>query len=410
MRYVMIGNSAAGIGAVEAIRKNDEQGEIVIISDEAYHCYARPLISYLLLGKTSETKMKYRSEDFYKENKCELLLAKKAVAINTAGKSITLGDDQEISYDKLLVATGSSPFIPPMPGLEKVKSKYTFSCLDDAKSLEKAIGPKSKVLIIGAGLIGLKCAEGINKRVAEIAIVDLAPKVLSSILDDDAAARVKTHLEQNGLTFYLGNSVKEFAENTAYLADGAVVDFDVLVLAVGVSPNTALLKDIGGQVGRGITVNERMETSIPDIYAAGDCTESVDASTGDTKVMALLPNAYMQGECAGFNMSGVDFCFNKAIPMNAVGFFGLHIITAGSYAGDVYCDNDDENYKKLYYGDNKLNGYILIGNVEKAGIYTGLIREKTPLDSLDFALICKKPGLMAFSKVVRAQKLGGVIK
>lgn len=123
--------------------------------------------------------------------------------------------------------------------------------------------------------------------------------------------------------------------------------------------------------------------------------------------MALLPNAYMQGECAGMNMSGVDFVFEKSIPMNAIGLFGKHIITAGTYSGDVYFESDGKNYKKLFYSDNKLNGYILIGNVEKAGIYTALIRNKTPLDTLDFELICKKPGLMALSKRVRKEILGG---
>lgn len=123
---------------------------------------------------------------------------------------------------------------------------------------------------------------------------------------------------------------------------------------------------------------------------------------------ALLPNAYMQGECAGVNMAGGNMSFDKAIPMNAIGFFGLHIITAGNYFGQIYAKGNEGSYKRLFYSAGKLNGYILIGNVEKAGIYTSLIREQTPLDSIDFALICEKPGLMAFTKEVRNQKLGGL--
>jgi len=409
LKYVIIGNSTAGIAAIEAIRKTDAQGEITVISDEAHHCYSRPLISYLLLGKTTEENMKYRDNDFYERNNCKLILSKRVVSIDPQGKSVSLDSGEAIAYDKLLAATGSSPFVPPMAGLDGVQNKYTFSCLDDAKALESAINENSRVLIIGAGLIGLKCAEGIRNSVREISVVDLAPKVLSSILDDDAAAYIKTHLEENGIRFYLGNSVQEFHKDKASLMDGTQLPFDVLVLAVGVRPNVSLIKDIGGKVGRGITVDEKSQTSIPDIYAAGDCTEAVDVSTGDTKIMALLPNAYMQGECAGFNMSGSPHSFSKAIPMNAIGFFGLHMITAGSYQGDVYFRRDGESFKKLYYRDNKLCGYILIGNVEKAGIYTSLIREKTPLDTIDFDLICEAPGLMAFSKNVRAEKLGGVV-
>ncbi|MDR2357507.1 MAG: FAD-dependent oxidoreductase [Oscillospiraceae bacterium] len=421
MKYVIIGNSAAGVGAVEAIRKNDVGGRITIITDEPHHTYSRPLISYLLLGKTTRERMKYRGDGFYTEYGCELLRQKRVTAIDLADKSVRCSDGDVIPYDKLLVATGSSPLVPPMEGLEQVKNKYTFSSLDDALALEGALAPNSRVLIIGAGLIGLKCAEGIRARVGSVTVVDLAPKALSSILDDEASARAREHLEQNGLRFYLGDSVKTFDGDTASLRSGARVEFDILVLAVGVRPNTALLGDVGGDVGRGITVNEYMETSIPDIYAAGDCTQSVDISAGDIKVMALLPNAYMQGECAGFNMSGIRYPFDKAIPCNAIGFFGMHIITAGSYTGETYFEADGENYKKLFYSDNRLRGFILMGPkpghgsgpsgarpaYEKAGIYTSLIRERTPLDTIDFGLICKTPGLMAFSKKTREQKLGG---
>ncbi|MDR1588859.1 MAG: FAD-dependent oxidoreductase [Oscillospiraceae bacterium] len=424
MKYVIIGNSAAGVGAVEAIRKNDVTGQITIITDEPHHTYSRPLISYLLLGKTTRERMKYRDDGFYTEYGCELLRSKRVTSIDLGDKAVRCADGSGVPYDKLLVAAGSSPLVPPMEGLEQVKNKYTFSSLDDALALGDALRPDARVLIIGAGLIGLKCAEGIAARVGEVNVVDLAPKVLSSILDDESAARAREHLEQNGLTFYLGDSVKLFDGNTANLQSGARVEFDVLVLAVGVRPNTALVGDIGGAVGRGIVINEYMETSIPDIYAAGDCTESVDISTGDTKVMALLPNAYMQGECAGFNMSGIRYPFDKAIPCNAIGFFGIHMITAGSYTGDTYFETDGENYKKLFYRDNTLRGFILIGPkpghgsaaggasgkkpaYEKAGVYTSLIRERTPLDTIDFGLICKTPGLMAFSKKTREQKLGG---
>jgi NAD(P)H-nitrite reductase large subunit len=406
LRYVIIGNSTAAIGAAEAIRKNDKMGAITIISDEGHHTYSRPLISYYLLGKTTEGKMKYRSNDFYTKNNCELLLSKKVIKINADENTVELDDGQKIEYDKLLVATGSSPFVPPMEGLENVKNKFKFYSLDDAIALDAAINENSKVLIIGAGLIGLKCAEGISKKVG-CTCVDLAPKVLSSILDDASAKIVKEHLEENGISFYLGDSVKKFEKNKAILASGKIIEFDILVLAVGVRPNTSLVNEIGGKVDRGITVNDKMETSVPNIYAAGDCTECIDVSTGEMKVLALLPNAYMQGECAGMNMSGTEYIFNKALPMNAIGFFGLHMLTAGTYKGETYYEGSGKEYKKLFYSDNKLNGYILIGKVEKAGIYTSLVREKTPLDSIDFDLICKTPGLMAFSKEARFQKLGG---
>jgi NAD(P)H-nitrite reductase large subunit len=327
--------------------------------------------------------------------------------IDAGKKQVALSDGKSLSYDKLLVAAGSSAFVPPFEGLDSVKDKFTFMSLDDAKKLDTVLSEKKLVLIIGAGLIGLKCAEGIAKRAAHITVVDLAPRILSSILDDGGAKLVQSHIESKGIEFRLGASVKKFDKTSAVLDNGEKLDFDILVLAVGVRPNTALLKDIAN-IDRGIVVNGKSQTSAADIFAAGDCTQTLDISSGQNKIMALLPNAYMQGECAGINMAGGDKSFDKAIPMNAIGFFGLHMITAGNYTGDEYREQGEGSYKKLFYSDNKLNGYIIIGNVEKAGIYTSLIRERTPLDTIDFALVCEKPGLMAFTKEVRMVKLSAV--
>jgi len=404
LKYVIIGNSAAGIGAVEGIRQRDRQGEIILVTDEPHHTYSRPLISYLLSGKVTEETMKYRDDKFYAENDVRLLHAA-AVKVDTKRKQVVLSDGSRIPFDKLLIAAGSSAFVPPLEGLDTVKDKCTFMCLDDARKLDKALDINKRVLIIGAGLIGLKCAEGILDKVQHLTVLDLAPRILSSILDDDGAKLVQQHIESKGIEFKLSSSVRRFEKNTAALESGETLHFDVLVLAVGVRPNTSLLDGIA-KIERGIVVNERSETSVPDIYAAGDCTQTIDVSSGQQKIMALLPNAYMQGECAGINMAGGDKTFGKAIPMNAIGFFGLHVITAGTYEGDVYAENERGNYKRLFYRDNRLNGYILIRDVEKAGIYTSLIRERTPLDTIDFALICAKPGLMAFTKKDRMIKLG----
>lgn len=408
MKYVIIGNSAAAIGAVEGIRQTDKKGDITIISNESHHTYSRPLISYLLLGKTTEQKMKYRPDDFYKNNNCTVLLSKTVEKINKEKQTVLLDDKTELSYDKLLVATGSSPFVPPMQGLDSVEKQFTFMTLDDAKELEQAITADSKVLIIGAGLIGLKCAEGIFDRVAGITVVDLAPRILSSILDIEGAKVVQDHLDKKGIEFILGDSVEQFNQKTAILKSGKKLDFDVLVLAVGVRPNVSLIKDIGGEVGRGIVIDHKMQTSIQNIYSAGDCTESFDISSDQNRVLALLPNAYMQGECAGINMAGGESSFDKAIPMNAIGFFGLRMITAGSYDGESCAFHNTDSYKKMFIKDNLLKGYILVGKVDKAGIYTSLIREKTPLTELDFELVCQNPGMMAFQRATRDKVLGGL--
>jgi len=425
-QYVIIGNGVAAAGCIEGIRSIDKDSSITVISEENYPVYCRPLISYYLENKTDLTKMNYRSDDFYDLTGCRVLYGRKAVKIDTASHNVILDDGSAIPYSSVCVATGSSPFIPPFEGLDSVSDKFTFMTLDDTLALEAAISKDSKVLIVGAGLIGLKCAEGLHERVARITVCDLADRVLSSILDAECAAIMQKHVEANGIEFLLGDTVECFAENAhnaanikesryiARMKSGKSVEFDVLVLAVGVRANTSLVKDIGGEVGRGITVNDRMETSVPDVYAAGDCTEGTDISCGQKKVLALLPNAYMQGHTAGINMAGGNAVFDKAIPMNSIGLFGLHAMTAGSYFGDedgceCYEEKTEGKLKRLFVKDGFLKGFILIGETERAGIYTSLIRERIPLDTINFELLKKVPTYAAFSAQRRRKIFGGVV-
>lgn len=404
-KIVIIGNSAAAVGCVEGVRSVDKNSEIVLIASEKHHTYSRPLISYLLYGKTDEQRMKYRPDSFYSDNMVDTMLGKTAVSVDPKGHTVKLESGEVISYDKLMVATGSSPFVPPMKGLDKVEKKFTFMTLDDAHALDEAISAESRVLVIGAGLIGLKCVEGIADKVKEIAVVDMADRILPSVLDAEGAELVQKSIEKHGVKFYLNDSAAELEPNKAKLKSGAEVEFDVLVVAVGVRPNIALLKDAGVECGRAIKTDNKCQTSLKDIYAGGDCTESYDITIGAERVLALLPNAYMQGNTAGVNMAGGEQLYENAIPMNAMGMFGYHMITAGSYDGNVYTEKEGENYKKLFYKDNRLMGYIMIGDIKRAGIYTALIKNQTPLDSIDFELIKQKPQLMAFSAEDRREKL-----
>lgn len=406
--YLIIGNSIAAVGCIEGIRENDREGSICVVSDENYTVYGRPLISYLLWNKTTEKNMlNYRPANFYKKNDVELILGVRAEKINPDKKTVALSDGQEISYGKLLVATGSSPFVPPMKGLDTVKKRFSFMTLDDAKALAGAIDKESRVLIVGAGLIGLKCAEGISDRVKSLTVVDLANRILPSILDEKGSGIVQKHIESHGVKFYLNDSVAEFIDGAATLSSGKKIEYDAVVIAVGVRANTSLVADAGGEVNRGIVTDLKCRTTLDDVYAAGDCAESLNSITGQNQVLALLPNAYMMGNAAGVNMSGGEVLYNDAIPMNAIGFWGLHVITAGDYEGEAYVKRNGSKYKKLVTSENKLRGFILIDEIERAGIYTRLVREQTPLDEIDFEAIKERPQEMAFSRAVRKDDLGG---
>ena len=413
-QYVVIGNGVAAAGCIEGIRNTDKDGKITVISEEKYPVYCRPLISYYLEGKTDTEKMNYRAPDYYEKMGCEVLYGKKAAELLTDKKKVVLDDSTELPYDSVCVATGSSPFVPPFEGLDTVENKFSFMTLDDTLSLEKKIDKNSRVLIVGAGLIGLKCAEGLKDRVKSITVCDLADRVLSSILGSECAGLVQTHLENNGISFMLSDTAAKFEGNKAFMKSGKTVEFDVLVLAVGVKAQVSLVKNAGGEVGRGIIVDTHMRTSLENVYSAGDCTEGDDITFGAKRVLAILPNACMQGNCAGKNMAGEDAVFDNAIPMNSIGFFGLHIMSAGSYGAaddktQLYEEKEDGCIKKFYVKDGLLTGFMLIGKTERAGIYTSLIRERTPLESVDFEMLKKIATSAAFSSKKRGKMFGGVV-
>ena len=241
----------------------------------------------------------------------------------------------------------------------------------------------------------------------KITVVDLAPRVLPSVLDERGSEYVKNYLQSLGIEFILSDSVSKFEKNKAVLNSGKEVPFDILVTAVGVRPNVELLSAIGGKVDRGIIIDSSSRTSIEDVFAGGDNSVSYDVSCDMNRIVAILPNAYFQGRTAGINMAGGECKFEQAAPMNSIGFFNLHVVTAGSYIGekDVVCD-DNENYKVLFVKDNILKGYIMIGDVSRAGIYTSLVRNKVDLSTLDYSLIRVAPQLMAFTKDKRENILG----
>ena len=405
--YVIIGGGVASVACIEGIRSTDKSGKIYLISGEGKPTYCRPLISYYLQGITDFNKMKYRTDEFYTENGVELVFSK-AEKIDAENKTVKVGD-KTIKYDGLCVATGSSPFVPPFNGLDTVKNKTAFMTEDDALYIEKNITPDAKVLIIGAGLIGLKCAEGLVGKVAQITVSDLATRVLSSILDDECAKYMQNVLEKQGVSFMLGDSVSSFDKNTANFNSGKKVDFDLLILAVGVRANTSLVKDAGGEVNRGIIVNDKMQTSLKNIYSAGDCAEGYDNSINAKRVLAILPSAYSQGFTAGVNMAGGDKTLNDEFPLNAIGFFGLHALTAGAYTGETYQEKTENGIKRLFFDGDKLIGFILIGDIKGAGIYTSLIKNKTVLTENMKESLKKSPSLAIFGSITRSQKLGGVV-
>lgn len=395
MRHVIIGASFAALNAAKAILSNESDDEVVVLSKEKDAPYYRPLISYLLMGKTTEEKMRMSFPESVK-----IILGTEAERIDTKKKEVIASNGKRYKYDRLLISTGSRPFAPPFKGLDRVSDeiKTTFMTLEDARKLNGMLDKDKRVLIIGSGLIGLKSAEAILERVKSVDVIDLQNRILPAVLDEVSSEYLKKYLEAKGMRFHLGLSVDEFYEKSARLTDNSTLDFDALVLAVGVKANTSLFEEVGGKVGRGILIDTHSRTNIQNIYAAGDVTESMDISSMVSKPIQIVPNASLQGETAGMNMSGIERTFDNAIPMNATGFFSLHLITAGTYKGELLDLSDENGLRRFYIENDELKGFILTESaIERGGIYTSLIRDRIKLSTLD-KNIFKAPLLMAFPK------------
>ena len=294
---------------------------------------------------------------------------------------------------KLLLATGSIPFVPYVKGTENKENCYTFLNMKSSCDIKTVADKNTDAVIIGGGLIGLKAAEGLSKICKSVTVCELSNRLLPTILDKPAGDLIGKHIKEHGINYYTENTVAEaLSEGNkitgVILKDGTRLNCSMLVMAVGVRPNIELAKQIGADIGRGIKTDNRQMTSIPDVYAAGDCTESIDILDNSVKIMALWPNAVMQGKTAGNAMAGGDKRFDGAFAMNAIDFFGLHIVTCGlinASEEDGYISTittGDMRYRKFVIKDNKLKGYILIGDINRAGIYTDLIRKGIPLNTV----------------------------
>lgn len=417
MKYVIIGASAAGLATAEGIRKTDKTGEITILTKEAYLPYSRPSISYYLKGVVKEKDMFLRKPSFYKSNKIDVVLNADVTSIDVDKKTVKAGR-KSYQYDKLCLCTGSKPFVPPMENVEGKNNALTFLDLAATKGVEKLANADTKAVVIGGGLIGMKAAEGLSKICKSVDVIELAPRILPSILDEKSEKSVRKHCEENGhLKFHLGDTIvkaKSKGKNitSVVLKSGKELKCDLLILAVGVRPETALAEKAGLTVDRGIITDvTTMQTSNADIYAAGDCTVSVDMLDGSKKIIALWPNAVQQGTVAGSQMAGGSLEIDGTYSVNAIDFYGLRICTCGliNAQGEKYFDKinvDGDKYKRLIFEGDKLVGFVLINSSENAGIYTNLISNKVDLNTLQ-GDIMSTPDLFLFSKEIRTEKLTG---
>lgn len=412
-KYLIVGNSAGSVGAVEAIRSVDAYGSIAVVSDEAYAPYSRPLISEYLAGLRGIEGISYRSPDFYKEKAVVPLLGRRAQRLDLDAHSVVMDDGAILGWEKLLLATGGTPIFPPMKGSDK-RGVFTFTKLGDAESIRGWFGDVKDVLVIGGGLIGISVTEALHKAHKKVTIVELKDWVLNTILDRDAASLVQARLARAGVEVATGRYVKEICGNRlkphvvggVTLDDGRWVPCQMVVVAIGVLPRTELARGTAIKVKRGIVVDRCMRTTHPDVYACGDVAEAYDFVLGSERVIPIWPAAYLGGRTAGFNMAGESTEYPGGTPMNALKYFGLPIIGAGMFSapeGNGYESMvvaRGDIYRKLVIRNGILVGMTFVNDITRAGIVFNLLREGVDVSGYKDLLLADELGLASLPEKV----------
>jgi NAD(P)H-nitrite reductase large subunit len=418
LKYLIIGNSAGGIGAAEAIRGVDKAGTMAIVSDEPYPAYSRPLISeHLAEGRPLE-KMLYRPADFYEKNKIKTVFGDRVARINFKECNIELASGRVIAWQKLLLATGGVPIVPDNLEGKDLKGVFTFTTLDDAKTIDSFLKRRQgsvKAVVIGGGLIGVSATEALVKRGVEVSIVEMKDFVLNTILDEEAANFEAEALAKAGVDIITGHTVARIngsrlgGVNGVSLDDGRSIACDMVVIAIGVRPRLDLVTN-GIKTNRGIIVDRRMTTSVPGVYACGDASEAYDFVYGENRLTPVWPNAYIGGRVAGLNMAGKKAEYQGGTAMNSLKYFGVNIVSAGmvSPPDDSYEDlikRGDGIYKKVIIKGGKIAGLVLVGDIEKAGIIYNLMKDRINVAAFKETLVADDFGLASLPEEIWRERL-----
>ena len=420
--YLIIGNSAGGIGCVEGIRREDRKGSIAIVSDEPHHTYSRPLITHLIQGHVSRKGMDFRPRVFYTGHRVEPFLGFRAGQVYSEGRSVSLtpvegGRKQVLKYKKLLIATGGSPFMPSVEGLD-LDGVTPMITLDQSVNVNGHLDFVRNAVVLGAGLIGTKTAEALASRVEKVVLVDLADRILAPVTDPVSSRLASEVFQRNNVEIILNNTVtgisgdRKGRVSEVVLGDGTTLSCELLVVAVGVRPRVELLEGTGirttdPKLGGGVDVNARMETNLEGVYACGDCAHAHDFITGGMKLLPLWPNAYIGGRIAGLNMTGSDYSHRWATNMNSVDFFGLPMVSAGfmlkpgGKGFEEVVREEKGSYAKIILRDDVIQGLIMVGKIERAGIYLGLMRDKIPTSSFKSRLLSDEFSVVQLPPEVR---------
>jgi len=375
MKHLILGNGPAGVIAAEGIRRLRPSDEIVLIGSEDAPPYSRMAIPYLLVGNISEEGTYLRkSKDHFSKLGIQLKKAR-AHSLDIKNKSLKLEGSDSIHFDKLLIATGSVPVRPPIPGID-LPGVHPCWTLEDARAIQKLAKPGARVLQMGAGFIGCIILEALASKNVKLTVVEMGDRMVPRMMTEVAGNLIKTWVEEKGIAVHTNTKVESITQSQSgllvKLSNGETIEVDLVISATGVKPNIEFLKNSNLQIQRGILVNEQMQTSHPDIYAAGDVTE-------------IQPNAADQASIAACNMAGGHATAVGSLQVNVLDTLGLISSSFGQWSGIQggqhveRCNPDQYQYIRLEFDQDRLIGATSLGMTDHVGAIRGLIQTRVAL-------------------------------
>jgi nitrite reductase (NADH) large subunit len=374
--YLIIGNGVAGTTAAETIRKHDRQGSITMVTDERLPFYSRIKLIDYLAGEADEKKLLLKEEDWHREQDIELLLNCRVTGADLGKKTVTTSSGRTLEFGKLLLATGSHSFLPPIDGVEK-KGVFTLRNIADADAILNFAETRREVIMVGGGLLGLEAGNSLRKRGKQVVVVEFFPRLLPRQLDQEGAARLQKIMEDMGFVFHLGETPREVRGEGAVqgigLEGGREIEGELVVVSTGVRPNLTLAEQLGLRCDKGVVVDDRLQTSDPAVFAAGDLIEHRGM------VYGIWPAASQQGKIAGANLAGGEEIYEGTTMSNILKVAGIDLASAGNIdaEGEFDCRTmaSEKVYKKLVVADNKVIGCIMLGDIKKFSVVTRAMKE-----------------------------------
>jgi len=399
MRHVIVGAGPAGVVAADTLRRLDPDCQITLIGDEPEPPYSRMAIPYYLTDQIDEHGTYLRKTAKHFESRAIDRLQDRVTGIQADNKSVILASGAELAYDKLLIATGSKPLVPPIPGIE---SPGVHSCwtLEDARNIIRLASPGARVVLIGAGFIGSIILEALARRGTDLSVVEVADRMVPRMMNQVSGNLIRRWCEKKGLQILTSTRVEAIEPDTGNrtlsvkLDNGKTLQAELVISATGVQPNIGFLDSSAVELDTGILVNSQLQSSNADIYAAGDVAQGLDFSTGNYSVQAIQPTAVEHGRIAAGNMTGHTQTHRGNINMNVLDTMGLISSSFGLWMGvddgdsTELHDADRFRYLNLHFQGDRLIGASSLGLTEHIGIIRGLIETRLPLRGW-------KPKLMA---------------